>query len=245
MAVRGACNHIDAVAQTTRCSQIHRRSPPPHRLPRNLHRRPDATDVVVVVDLPFPAVRAIGASLGRAGPAPACLPRRRRPDAAEPWPRVVVAVVLDGAAAVAGVRPSSSLDVAPGADLRISGSTEGEVDDLCDSLGPLGPDEFAIPSQPGRRCKSHSNPDLLPRMMIRPMQPQRPCSSSTDSVLLFLPPVNNANLWIKETPCYLNPIHDDLFQVRILSANPFPSSLLILLNPIRCVASLSPLQVNY
>jgi len=57
----------------------------------------------------------------------------------------VVAVIIDGAAAVAGVRPSSSLDVAPGADLRISGSTEGEVDDLCHSLGLLGPDEFAIP----------------------------------------------------------------------------------------------------
>ena len=62
--------------------------------------------------LPFPAVRAVGEPrrpttfLARSPALPAaCLPHRRRPDAAEPWPRVVVAVVLDGAAAVAGPPP--------------------------------------------------------------------------------------------------------------------------------------------
>ena len=44
-----------------------------------------------------------------------------------------------------GLRPSRSLDLAPGADLRISGRTEGEVDDLCRSLWLSGPEEFAIP----------------------------------------------------------------------------------------------------
>jgi len=161
-----------------------------------------------------------------------------------------VAPVPGGRAAWRGPPPPGPAGPAPGGGPPLRGGEGGGGGGGRSTIsvaacGSRGPRSLPSPSPPRRRCKSRSNSDLLPRMMIRPMQPQRPCSSSTDSVLLFLPPVNNANLWIKETPCYLNPIHDDLFQVRILSANPFPSSLLILLNPIRCVASLSPLQVNY
>ncbi|RCV41302.1 hypothetical protein SEVIR_9G123600v4 [Setaria viridis] len=62
-----------------------------------------------------------------------------------------------------GLRPSRSLDLAPGADLRISGSAEGEVDELCRSLGLSGPEEFAIPIAAWEARKSRSNSDLLPR----------------------------------------------------------------------------------
>ena len=62
-----------------------------------------------------------------------------------------------------GLRPSHSLDLAPGADLRISGSAEGEVDELCRSLGLSGPEEFAIPIAAWEARKSRSNSDLLPR----------------------------------------------------------------------------------
>ncbi|XP_039774014.1 uncharacterized protein LOC120641818 [Panicum virgatum] len=213
---------VRAVGEPRRPTTFLARSPalPAACLPRR--RRPDATEpwtrVVVVVDLLFPTVRAMGqarrttAFLAHAGPTPACLSRRRRPDAAEPWPRVVVAVVLDGAA-VAGPPPLALAGPCPRRGHPHQQEDGGGRSTISvAACGSRGPRSSQSPSQPGRRCKSHSNSDLLPRMMIRPMQPQRACSSSTDSVLLFLPPVNNANLWIKETPCYLNPIHDDLFQ---------------------------------
>ncbi|CAL4935480.1 unnamed protein product [Urochloa decumbens] len=65
-----------------------------------------------------------------------------------------------------GLRPSRSLDLAPGADLRISGSAEGEVDELCRSLGLSGPEEFAIPVDAWEARKSRSNSDLLPRSRL-------------------------------------------------------------------------------
>ncbi|CAO1943810.1 unnamed protein product [Urochloa humidicola] len=65
-----------------------------------------------------------------------------------------------------GLRPSRSLDLAPGADLRISGSAEGEVDELCRSLGLSGPEEFAIPLDAWEARKSRSNSDLLPRSRL-------------------------------------------------------------------------------
>jgi mitogen-activated protein kinase kinase kinase 1 len=61
-----------------------------------------------------------------------------------------------------GLQPSRSLDLAPGADLRISGSVEGEVDELCRSLGLSGPKDFAIPVAAWEARKSRSNSDLLP-----------------------------------------------------------------------------------
>ncbi|RLN15449.1 hypothetical protein C2845_PM02G01410 [Panicum miliaceum] len=67
-----------------------------------------------------------------------------------------------------GLRPSRSLDLAPGADLRISGSAEGEVDELCRSLGLSGPEEFAIPLAAWEARKSRSNSDLLPRPRLVP-----------------------------------------------------------------------------
>lgn len=65
-----------------------------------------------------------------------------------------------------GLRPSRSLDLAPGADLRISGSAEGEVEELCRSLGLSGPEEFAIPIAAWEARKSRSNSDLLPRPRV-------------------------------------------------------------------------------
>ncbi|KAK3146342.1 hypothetical protein QOZ80_3BG0264890 [Eleusine coracana subsp. coracana] len=65
-----------------------------------------------------------------------------------------------------GLRPSRSLDLAPGppgADFRISGSTEGEIDELCRSLGLSGPEDFAIPIDAWEKCKPRCNSDLLPR----------------------------------------------------------------------------------
>ena len=159
--------------------------------------------------LSFPAVRAVGEPrrpttfVARSPALPAaCLPHRRWPDAAKPWPRVVVAVVLDGAAAVAGAPPLALAGPCPRRGpphQREDGGGRSTISVA--ACGSRGPRSSPSPSQPGRRCKSCSNSDLLPRMMICPMQPQRPCSSSIDSVLLFLPPENNANLWIKETPC--------------------------------------------
>ncbi|XP_025792717.1 mitogen-activated protein kinase kinase kinase 1-like isoform X2 [Panicum hallii] len=67
-----------------------------------------------------------------------------------------------------GLRPSRSLDLAPCADLRISGSAEGEVDELCRSLGLSGPEEFAIPLAAWEARKSRSNSDLLPRPRLVP-----------------------------------------------------------------------------
>uniref|UniRef100_A0A0E0D5C0 mitogen-activated protein kinase kinase kinase n=1 Tax=Oryza meridionalis TaxID=40149 RepID=A0A0E0D5C0_9ORYZ len=65
-----------------------------------------------------------------------------------------------------GLRPSRSLDLAVGGggtDIRISGSVEGEVDELCRSLGLSGPEEFAIPVAAWEARKERSNSDLLPR----------------------------------------------------------------------------------
>ncbi|KAK3149601.1 hypothetical protein QOZ80_3AG0219710 [Eleusine coracana subsp. coracana] len=65
-----------------------------------------------------------------------------------------------------GLRPSRSLDLAPGpsgADFRISGSTEGEIDELCRSLGLSGPEDFAIPIDAWEARKPRCNSDLLPR----------------------------------------------------------------------------------
>ncbi|AQK63632.1 Mitogen-activated protein kinase kinase kinase 1 [Zea mays] len=70
-----------------------------------------------------------------------------------------------------GLQPSRSLDVAPGADLRISGSVEGEVDELCRSLGLSGPEDFAIPVAAWEARKSRSNSDLLPRSHPDPSTP--------------------------------------------------------------------------
>jgi mitogen-activated protein kinase kinase kinase 1 len=70
-----------------------------------------------------------------------------------------------------GLRPSRSLDLAPGADLRISGSVEGEVDELCRSLGLSGPEDFAVPVAAWEARKSRSNSDLLPRSRLDPSTP--------------------------------------------------------------------------
>ncbi|TVU45472.1 hypothetical protein EJB05_04961, partial [Eragrostis curvula] len=70
-----------------------------------------------------------------------------------------------------GLRPSRSLDLAPGppaADFRISGSAEGEVDELCRSLGLSGPEDFAISVDAWEARKSRSNSDLLPRSRLVP-----------------------------------------------------------------------------
>ncbi|KAG2563331.1 hypothetical protein PVAP13_8KG339006 [Panicum virgatum] len=37
-------------------------------------------------------------------------------------------------------------------------------------------------------------------------------ATCSPSALLFLPLVKNANLWIEQTPCYLNPIQHEFFQ---------------------------------
>ncbi|OEL14487.1 Mitogen-activated protein kinase kinase kinase 1 [Dichanthelium oligosanthes] len=70
-----------------------------------------------------------------------------------------------------GLRPSRSLDLAPGLDLRINGSAEGEVDELCRSLGLSGPEDFAIPLAAWEARKSRSNSDLLPRSRLEPSPP--------------------------------------------------------------------------
>ncbi|KAL6909511.1 hypothetical protein ACP4OV_001792 [Aristida adscensionis] len=73
-----------------------------------------------------------------------------------------------------GLRPSRSLDLAPGppgTDFRISGSAEGEVDELCRSLGLSGPEEFAIPVAAWEARKSRSNSDVLPRSRLEPSPP--------------------------------------------------------------------------
>ncbi|XP_066371053.1 mitogen-activated protein kinase kinase kinase 1-like isoform X3 [Miscanthus floridulus] len=70
-----------------------------------------------------------------------------------------------------GLRPSRSLDLAPGANLRISGSVEGEVDELCRSLGLSGPEDFAVPVAAWEARKSRSNSDLLPRSRLDPSTP--------------------------------------------------------------------------
>ncbi|KAM0835751.1 hypothetical protein ACQ4PT_062752 [Festuca glaucescens] len=65
-----------------------------------------------------------------------------------------------------GVRPSRSLDLAArggGTDFRISGSAEGEVDELCRSLGLSGPEDFAIPVAAWEARKARSSNDLLSR----------------------------------------------------------------------------------
>lgn len=80
-----------------------------------------------------------------------------------------------------GLRPSRSLDLAPGApgaDFRISGSAEGEVDELCRSLGLSGPEDFAIPVEAWEARKTRSNSDLLPRS--RP--PASPAADQLSSV---------------------------------------------------------------
>ncbi|RLN08638.1 hypothetical protein C2845_PM11G06020 [Panicum miliaceum] len=77
-----------------------------------------------------------------------------------------------------GLLPSRLLDLAPSAELGTSGSAEWEVDKLCRSLGLLGPQEFAIPIAVWEARKSRSNSELLQRMMMRPVQPQKPCLSS-------------------------------------------------------------------
>jgi mitogen-activated protein kinase kinase kinase 1 len=74
-----------------------------------------------------------------------------------------------------GMRPSRSLDLAPGPpgfDFRISGSAEGEVDELCRSLGLSGPEDFAIPLDAWEARKSRSNSDLLPRPPAPPAADQ-------------------------------------------------------------------------
>jgi len=70
-----------------------------------------------------------------------------------------------------GLRSSRSLDLAPGADLRISGSVEGEVDELCRNLGLSGPEDFAVPVAAWEARKSRSNSDLLPRSRLDPSTP--------------------------------------------------------------------------
>ncbi|KAL5218211.1 hypothetical protein ABZP36_018895 [Zizania latifolia] len=64
-----------------------------------------------------------------------------------------------------GLRPTRSLDLAVGGvtDLRISGSAEEEVDELCRSLGLSGPEEFAIPVAAWEARKARSNSDILVR----------------------------------------------------------------------------------
>uniref|UniRef100_A0A0A9CVF9 Mitogen-activated protein kinase kinase kinase 1 n=1 Tax=Arundo donax TaxID=35708 RepID=A0A0A9CVF9_ARUDO len=73
-----------------------------------------------------------------------------------------------------GLRPSRSLDLAPvppGADFRISGSAEGEVDELCRSLGLSGPEDFAIPVAAWEARKARSNSDVFPRSRLVPSPP--------------------------------------------------------------------------
>ncbi|KAF0910169.1 hypothetical protein E2562_001383 [Oryza meyeriana var. granulata] len=72
-----------------------------------------------------------------------------------------------------GLRPSRSLDLAVGGgtDIRISGSVEGEVDELCRSLGLSGPEEFAIPADAWEARKERSNSDLLPRSRFNSSPP--------------------------------------------------------------------------
>jgi hypothetical protein len=74
----------------------------------------------------------------------------------------VVVLVLRGPAAFAGPgAPAFAFPrPCPGADLRISGSVEGEVDELCRSLGLSGPEDFAIPVAAWEARKSRSNSDL-------------------------------------------------------------------------------------
>lgn len=64
-----------------------------------------------------------------------------------------------------GTRPSRSLDLAArgGADFRINGSAEGEVDELCRNLGLSGPEDFAIPVAAWEARKARSSSDLLSR----------------------------------------------------------------------------------
>ncbi|XP_062212156.1 mitogen-activated protein kinase kinase kinase 1-like [Phragmites australis] len=84
-----------------------------------------------------------------------------------------------------GLRPSRSLDLAPGppgADFRISGSAEGEVDELCRSLGLSGPEEFAIPVAAWEARKARSNSDLLPRSRLVPSPPADELSPVARSV---------------------------------------------------------------
>ncbi|WVZ60219.1 hypothetical protein U9M48_010270 [Paspalum notatum var. saurae] len=88
-----------------------------------------------------------------------------------------------------GLRPSRSLDLAPGADLRISGSAEGEVDELCRSLGLSGPEEFAIPIDAWEARKSRSNSDLLPRSRLVPPSPADELSPVARSVSAPVPDV--------------------------------------------------------
>ncbi|XBH82786.1 hypothetical protein VPH35_071370 [Triticum aestivum] len=65
-----------------------------------------------------------------------------------------------------GARPTRSLDLAARggrADFRINGSAEGEVDELCRSLGLSGPEDFAIPVAAWEARKARSSSDLLAR----------------------------------------------------------------------------------
>jgi mitogen-activated protein kinase kinase kinase 1 len=76
-----------------------------------------------------------------------------------------------------GVRPSRSLDLAArdgGTDFRISGSAEGEVDELCRSLGLSGPEDFAIPVAAWEARKARSSNDLLSSRADKPSPPPPP-----------------------------------------------------------------------
>uniref|UniRef100_A0A0D9VXY6 Protein kinase domain-containing protein n=1 Tax=Leersia perrieri TaxID=77586 RepID=A0A0D9VXY6_9ORYZ len=85
-----------------------------------------------------------------------------------------------------GLRPSRSLDLAVGGgtDIRISGSVEGEVDELCRSLGLSGPEEFAIPADAWEARKERSNSDVLPRSRLvssSPVDDPSPVARSTSA----------------------------------------------------------------
>ncbi|XP_015690821.2 mitogen-activated protein kinase kinase kinase 1-like [Oryza brachyantha] len=96
-----------------------------------------------------------------------------------------------------GLRPSRSLDLAVGGggtDIRISGSVEGEVDELCRSLGLSGPEEFAIPADAWEARKERSNSDLLPRSRFNsspPVDDPSPVArtvSAPEVIQISLPP---------------------------------------------------------
>ncbi|KAG8097896.1 hypothetical protein GUJ93_ZPchr0013g36683 [Zizania palustris] len=94
-----------------------------------------------------------------------------------------------------GLRPSRSLDLAVGGDtdFRISGSAEGEFDELCRSLGLSGPEDFSIPIAAWEARKVRSNSDLLPRsrfVSLPPVDDPSPVArtiSAPEAVLCSLP----------------------------------------------------------
>ncbi|RVW17727.1 Mitogen-activated protein kinase kinase kinase 1 [Vitis vinifera] len=57
---------------------------------------------------------------------------------------------------------TQSLDLSDRSSFRIHG-TEGEVDEICRSLGLSGPDELSIPEAAWEAWKVRSNSDVLPR----------------------------------------------------------------------------------